>query len=53
AATRLLNNLGRRAILLVDGLSALQPRANYTTLTKPFTGADLISVINSVIEAAT
>jgi len=24
----------------------------YTTLTKPFTGADLLGVINSLIEAA-
>ncbi|WP_272951325.1 transcriptional regulator [Sinorhizobium meliloti] len=53
AATRLLDNLGRRAVLLVDGLSALQPRANYTTLTKPFSGADLLGVVESLIEAAT
>ncbi|WQO62224.1 transcriptional regulator (plasmid) [Sinorhizobium medicae] len=52
AATQLLNDLGRRAILLVDGLSALQPPVDNTTLTKPFTGADLLGVINSLIEAA-
>ncbi|MDX0522049.1 transcriptional regulator [Sinorhizobium medicae] len=52
AATQLSKNLGSRAILLVDGLSAPQPPADYTTLTKPFTGADLLGVINSLIEAA-
>ncbi|MQX46726.1 transcriptional regulator [Sinorhizobium medicae] len=52
AATQLFKNLGSRAILLVDGLSAPQPPADYTTLTKPFTGADLLGVINSLIEAA-
>ncbi|WKL27735.1 transcriptional regulator (plasmid) [Sinorhizobium meliloti] len=52
AATQLLKNLGRRAILLVDGLSAPQPPADYTTLTKPFSGADLLGVINSPTEAA-
>ncbi|ASY60816.1 Transcriptional regulator protein fixT (Antikinase fixT) (plasmid) [Sinorhizobium sp. CCBAU 05631] len=52
AATELLKDIGRRAILLVDGLSALQPRADYTILTKPFTGADLLGVINSQTEAA-
>lgn len=52
AAAQLLSNRGRRAILLVDGLSALQQRVDNTTLTKPFTGADLLGVINSLIEAA-
>jgi FixJ family two-component response regulator len=52
AATQLLKDIGRRAILLVDGLSALQPRADYAILTKPFTGADLLGMINSQTEAA-
>ncbi len=52
AAARFPSNRGGRAILLVDGLSALQQRVDYTTLTKPFTGADLLGVINSLIEAA-
>jgi len=37
---------------LVDDLSALQQRVDNTTLTKPFTGADLLRAINSLIEAA-
>ncbi|WP_041915243.1 hypothetical protein [Sinorhizobium meliloti] len=49
AAAQFLSNRGGRAILLVDGLSALQQRVDYTTLTKPFTGADLLGVINSLI----
>ncbi|MQX96295.1 transcriptional regulator [Sinorhizobium medicae] len=52
AAAQFLSNRGGRAILLVDGLSALQQRVDNTTLTKPFTGADLLGVINSRIEAA-
>nr|WP_164838101.1 transcriptional regulator [Sinorhizobium meliloti] len=52
AAAQLLSNPGGRAILLVDGRSALQQRVVYTTLTKPFTGADLLGVINCLIEAA-
>ncbi len=52
AAAQFLSNRGGPAILLVDGLSALQQRVDYTTLTKPFTGADLLGVINSLIEAA-
>ncbi|SEJ90482.1 hypothetical protein SAMN04244575_06843 [Sinorhizobium meliloti] len=49
AAAQFLSNRGGRAILLVDGLSALQQRVDNTTLTKPFTGADLR---NSLTEAA-
>ncbi|WP_274852561.1 transcriptional regulator [Sinorhizobium meliloti] len=52
AAAHFLSNRGGRAILLVDGLSALQQRVDYATLTKPFTGPDLLSVINSLVEAA-
>ncbi len=52
AAAQFLSHRGGRAILLVDGLSALQRRVDYTTLTKPFTGADLLGVINCLIEAA-
>ncbi|QND35625.1 transcriptional regulator (plasmid) [Sinorhizobium meliloti] len=53
AAAQFLSNRGGRAILLVDGLSAaLQQRVDYTTLTEPFTGADLLGVINSPTEAA-
>ncbi|RMI15004.1 transcriptional regulator [Sinorhizobium meliloti] len=52
AATQFLRNLSGRAIVLVDGLSAVQPGAGSTTLAKPFTGADLFGVINSLTEAA-
>ncbi|WP_457812488.1 transcriptional regulator [Sinorhizobium meliloti] len=52
AATRLLQYLGARAVLLVDGLSALQAHVDNTVLTKPFSGPDLLSVINNSIEAA-
>ncbi len=52
AATRLLQYLGARAVLLVDGLSALQAHVDNTILTKPFSGPDLLGVINSLIEAA-
>ncbi|MDX0140876.1 transcriptional regulator FixT [Sinorhizobium meliloti] len=52
AAAQFLSNRGGRAILLVDGLSALQRRVDYATLTKPFTGADLLGVINSLVVAA-
>ncbi|MBL3685093.1 transcriptional regulator (plasmid) [Sinorhizobium meliloti] len=52
AAAQFLSNYGGRAILLVDGLSVLQQGVDYATLTKPFTGPDLLSVINSLIEAA-
>ena len=52
AASQFLCNRGGRTILLVDGLSAFQQRVDNTTLTKPFTGADLLGVINSLIEAA-
>ncbi|WP_272913687.1 transcriptional regulator [Sinorhizobium arboris] len=52
AATRLLQYLGSRAILLVDGLSALRAHADTTVLTKPFSGPDLLGVINNLIQAA-
>ncbi|MDW9857067.1 transcriptional regulator [Sinorhizobium meliloti] len=52
AAAQFLSNRGGGAILLVDGLSALQRREDYATLTKPFTGADLLGVINSLVVAA-
>nr|WP_276574135.1 transcriptional regulator [Ensifer sp. IC4062] len=52
AATQFLKKLGSRGILLVDGLSALQPNLGNAILTKPFTGPDLLGVINSLIEAA-
>lgn len=52
AATQFLKRLGAQGILLVDGLSALQPNVGNAILTKPFTGADLLGVINSLIEAA-
>ncbi|WP_167693528.1 transcriptional regulator [Sinorhizobium meliloti] len=52
AAAQFPGNRGGRAILLVDGLSALQQRVDNTTLIKPFTGADLLGVINSRVEAA-
>ena len=52
AATQFLRNLSGRAIVLVDGLSAVQRGAGFTTLVKPFTGADLFGVINSRTEAA-
>ncbi len=51
-ATQFLKNLGARGILLVDGLSALQPHVGNAILTKPFTGPDLLRAINSLIEAA-
>ncbi|RVQ55048.1 transcriptional regulator [Sinorhizobium meliloti] len=51
SAAQFLRDRGRRAILLLDGLSALQQRVDNMTLTKPFTGADLLGVINSLIEA--
>nr|WP_325052059.1 hypothetical protein [Sinorhizobium meliloti] len=44
--------MGGPGILMVDGLSTLQQRVDNTTLTKPFTGADLLGVINSLLEAA-
>jgi DNA-binding response OmpR family regulator len=52
AATRLLQYLGARAVLLVDGLSALQAHVGNTVLTKPFSGPDLLGVISNSIEAA-
>lgn len=51
AATQFLSDQRGRAILLVDGLSAIRQRVDNTTLTKPFTGADLLGVINSLIQA--
>nr|WP_280663769.1 transcriptional regulator [Sinorhizobium garamanticum] len=51
AAAQFLKKLGARAILLVDGLSAHQAPVD-NVLTKPFTGPDLLGVINSLIEAA-
>ncbi|WP_028002378.1 hypothetical protein [Sinorhizobium arboris] len=52
AATQFLKSLGARAILLADGLSALQAYVDNTVLTKPFTGPDLLGAINNLIEAA-
>ncbi|WP_325053325.1 transcriptional regulator [Sinorhizobium meliloti] len=52
AAQFLRDREGGRAILLVDGLSALQAHVDNTVLTKPFTGADLLGVINSLVVAA-
>ncbi|PDT85812.1 transcriptional regulator [Sinorhizobium sp. BJ1] len=54
AATQFLEKLGAKAILLVDGLSALKSSVDNdnTILTKPFTGADLLGVIDSLTEAA-
>jgi hypothetical protein len=51
-ALQLLRNLGRRAILLVDGLSALQAHVDNTILTKPFSGSDLLSAVNDLAEVA-
>lgn len=52
AATQFLKSLGATAILLADGLSALQAHVDNTVLTKPFTGPDLLGAINNLIEAA-
>lgn len=52
AAKQFLKNLGARAVLLVDGLSAHKAHVDNAVLTKPFTGPDLLGVINSLIEAA-